>query len=448
VEAIMQRPYLMELALAGVPLRFAASPESAALIAVALGEWAAYLAAAELDAGIDPNAGLHDQVVQFMASVGRVAPPHPAASKCREYYDYFLEKCAEQGTAPESWRAGIRFARPGRDGQQVIANVVRETIDHVLTLEREARPARSKEVPDSPIDFVASEDDSRKPRGYFYYGNDRAMVETHFDAHLLLDLQDLSLTPTILKTGWWEPWIDILLRSILRPGMTYANAGANVGYHAALGGKLVGSEGKVFAFEANPHAYELLRKSVYFNGFSGRTALFAAGVYDEAGEREIHYVREMLDGGGIYAPDTPPAERPVDGLHELRERFLYTPADYTIARVPVVTIDEAVGAERATIDVLHMDIEGSEGPALLGARKLISRSRRLAMIVDWSLSGVKSVTSREKFARALDFLVAEGFRFHVITPPEGNVYTTPPVLRAVAASELPTLGPCDLFMTR
>lgn len=440
----MQRPYLADLSLAGVPPKFVARPEAAPRIAAALGDWARYLAATDINAGIDSSADIHDQVVQFMRSVGEVHPPHPAAAKCQEYGDYFRQKCKEHGTVPETWGAGVSFARPLGDGQQVISNVVRETIDHLLAFTHVAPPPTRG----GPVEFVASEDDSRKSRGYFYYANDLAMVETHFDAHLLLDLKDLSLTPTILKTGWWEPWIDILLRSLLRPGMTYVNAGANVGYHTALGGKLVGSEGKVFAFEANPHAYGLLKRSVYFNGFSGRTALFPAGVYDEAGEREIHYVREMLGGGGIYAPDTPKPERPDDGLHPLRERFLYMPKDFTINTVPVVTLDETVGLEVETIDLLHMDIEGSEGAALLGAQKLIRRSRNLAMIVEWSYVGVKSPASREKFTRALAFLVAEGFRFHVITPPKGNVYTTPPALHPVEASALPTLGHCDLFATR
>src|SRR5207248_1280122 len=114
---------------------------------------------------------------------------------------------------------------PSPDAQRIITDVVRETIDHLLNFAKENTAARATDAavrPSSsscPVSFIASEDDSRKQRGYHYYGNDLAMVETHFDAHLLLDLCDLSLTPTILKTGWWEPWIDILLRSTLRPGM-------------------------------------------------------------------------------------------------------------------------------------------------------------------------------------------------------------------------------------
>ena len=95
-----------------------------------------------------------------------------------------------------------------------------------------------------------------------------------------------------------------------------------------------------------------------------------------------------------------------------------------------------------------MDIEGSEGPALLGARGLIRRSRELQMIVEWSLRAIADEGVRAKFTEAITLLKAEQFRIYVITPPQGNVYTTPPELRRVETSDLLELGHCDLYLTR
>jgi len=273
----------------------------------------------------------------------------------------------------------------------------------------------------------------------------------HLDTHLLLDLCDLSLTPTILKTGWWEPWIDILLRSTLQPGMTYVNAGANIGYHTMLGAKFVESYGKVFSFEANPHAYSLLKKSVYFNGFSGRTALFAAAVCDRTGETEFAYVREMLGGGGLFiGPEGHNAKdfQHLDGRHRLRERFYYEPKDFIKVVVPAVTIDEAVLPEAESIDMLHMDIEGSEAMALMGAREVIRRSPHVQLIIEWSLHTVVDETLRENYKKAAALLADEKFKIYVVTPPQGNIYTNPPDLRRIEVADLLTIGHSDLYMVR
>jgi FkbM family methyltransferase len=402
-----------------------------------------------------------------MTSVGdvaRSASNHPVVAKCREFFDYFTEKTREFGTDLANWESGVRFAKPSEDAQRVMSDVVRETIDHLLNFARENRAstdvnsveraveaAERPAASDNPVSFIASEDDSRKPRGYYYYGNDLAMVETHLDTHLLLDLVDLTLTPTILKTGWWEPWIDILLRSTLQPGMTYVNAGANVGYHTMLGAKLVESYGKVFSFEANPYTYSLLRKSVYFNGFSGRTALFAAAVHELAGEMEFAYVREMLGGGGIFVgPSSQNAKdfAHLDGRHRLRERFIYEPKEFIKLVVPSITIDEAVTPEAETIDMLHMDVEGAEALALMGAKELIRRSRRLQLIIEWSLHTVVDEGLRGNYKRAAQLLADEQFKIYAITPPQGNVYTNPPDLRRIEVSDLLTIGHSDLYLTR
>ena len=232
--------------------------------------------------------------------------------------------------------------------------------------------------------------------------------------------------------------------------MTYVNAGANVGYHTILGGMMVGSFGKVFSFEANPHVFSLLKRGVYFNGFFERTSMFNAAVYDSEGETSFRYVREQAGGGGINTSG--PVSQPVirDKMHPLRERFLYGPKDFELVTVRTVTLDAAVGAEVSKIDFLHMDIEGAEGPALLGAKELISQSDDLQMILEWSYHSlaVDEQRQRRKFIDAVEMLSKQRFKFYRINVPTGNVYINPPVLKRVEHGDLFGLGHCDLFLTR
>lgn len=434
-----------------------------------LRDWGGFLRSLGSNRAFEPDGGLsvHQNIVQFLVSVKDIAGETiilagPAdvvgrfVSKCREHFAYFESKCEEHGANPLSdWKVGITLARTREDSQRVLLDVTREMIDHLFDhCAEDPRISVSTSSPDTrkvltlnddaPVDFIQSEDDSRKQRGYFYFGNQTAMVETHFDAHLLLDLRDLSLMPTILKTGWWEPWIDILLRSLLKPGMSYANAGANVGYHTALGAKLVESNGQVFSFEANPHVYSLLKKSVFFNGFSGRTSLYNAAVLDAPGDADFHFVQEQLGGGSLFERKSAPDS----GADPLKEAFRYKKADYTKLVTRLVTLDDTVGTEIDRLDLLHMDIEGAEGLALLGARSLISRSPALRIVMEWSASDEETPVARDKVEEAVSFLLEENFKFYIIRPPDGNVYTTPPRLARVDPNDLFGLGHCDLFLAR
>ena len=54
----------------------------------------------------------------------------------------------------------------------------------------------------------------------------------------------------ILHGGQWEPHLTGY-RGHLKPGMTFIDVGANIGYFTVLASRLVGPEGRVIGFEPN-----------------------------------------------------------------------------------------------------------------------------------------------------------------------------------------------------
>jgi FkbM family methyltransferase len=56
----------------------------------------------------------------------------------------------------------------------------------------------------------------------------------------------------LLVKGIWEPAETLCLEQRLKPGDVFIDIGANAGYFSLIASKLVGSEGKVIAFEPNP----------------------------------------------------------------------------------------------------------------------------------------------------------------------------------------------------
>ena len=58
------------------------------------------------------------------------------------------------------------------------------------------------------------------------------------------DLRD-GISREVCFTGYYEPQETALVRSILRPGMSFVDVGANWGYYTLLAANLVGSKGRV-----------------------------------------------------------------------------------------------------------------------------------------------------------------------------------------------------------
>src|ERR1700730_16140389 len=77
-----------------------------------------------------------------------------------------------------------------------------------------------------------------------------------FGYKIKLDLADYIQRSIYLRT--FEPRESALIRHYLKPGMTFVDVGANVGYYTLLAASLVGRRGRVLAFEPSPYVFERL----------------------------------------------------------------------------------------------------------------------------------------------------------------------------------------------
>ncbi len=163
-----------------------------------------------------------------------------------------------------------------------------------------------------------------------------------------------------LKTyGEWTEDEVALLCQALNPGDTAIDVGANLGSHTIPFARRVGHEGRVLAFEPQPRVFELLRANVELNELRN-VELHGAACGAAPGEVElppVDYAREA-NFGGVNVRDLEAAGRGAGVSGE---------------RIPVVTLDEAVPAQR--VRLLKIDVEGMEREVLAGASRLIARSR-------------------------------------------------------------------------
>ena len=84
--------------------------------------------------------------------------------------------------------------------------------------------------------------------------------------------RDQIVSQALAKWKHWELLESLLLISVLRPGMTVVDAGANVGYYTSLFAAAVGSSGGVHAFEPEPENFLVLLANALLSAQSSSQA--------------------------------------------------------------------------------------------------------------------------------------------------------------------------------
>jgi FkbM family methyltransferase len=228
--------------------------------------------------------------------------------------------------------------------------------------------------------------------------------------------------------GRYEAHVDQAIIASARPGDTVIDIGANVGYHTLAIAAAVGSDGRVHAFEANPAVMRLLKATMLVNGFCsfngpGRVDLYDGAALDRSGTITLASAPGHYGSGHVLLENTSSSD--------------YDFAYSTRVDVAAVTLDSVLADRVGPVDLIHMDIEGSEPLALRGGRTLIARSPNIKIITEWSVGMMKAHANVEEYVA---WLVENGFRFWLIEY-EGKLAELDP-------SAVLNLPHCDLFLSR
>lgn len=170
---------------------------------------------------------------------------------------------------------------------------------------------------------------------------------------------------TIIADGQYEWAETAIVAQLLRAGATAIDVGANIGYYTALFRCLVGHQGSVHAFEANPFTAALLKLSMARNGWDDVT-INAVAIGDAAGNLQVRpmdldlaLADASLNLGGWSLQEAAAGEW----------------------QIPVVPLDQYVRDNH--IEKLHflkVDVEGFELKVLDGADTVIRKLRPYIMM--------------------------------------------------------------------
>lgn len=252
---------------------------------------------------------------------------------------------------------------------------------------------------------------------YAYLGNNRGVTYT-FDGHkIFVDTRDVGLTPHLVLNGVWERAIEQVIKRMVKPGNTVLEVGANMGYHTLAMAAVIGPQGKIHTFEANPDLVQLLKATIAINGYDDRITLLPVAASDREGTLSFAYDPLYIGGGHIMRA----SEQPKGGVQ---------------ITVPTVTIDKQF-QDLKSIDFLRMDAEGAEPLVIRGAKQLLGRSPNVKIVVEWSTLMMGAHCNLQGF---VDEMSGDGFRFWRINGDE--------TLSLVSKQDTLALPHCEVVMSR
>lgn len=206
---------------------------------------------------------------------------------------------------------------------------------------------------------------------------------------ILLDPTDRGVTPNVAK-GTYEPEETEFVKANLKPGDTFVDIGANIGYFSVLAA-LQGAE--VFAFEPASRPRSYLKDNLY--GF--RALIYPIALSDVGGYEDL-YLNSWNRG----------------------DNRLYKTEGMEVERVPVMRLDDVIHKA----DFIKIDTQGWEVHVLRGATRILQDHPTL-MIECWPLGLSRTGSRWEELVKVIE---EAGYQWHALgTHPRhlaGREFTT------------------------
>lgn len=161
----------------------------------------------------------------------------------------------------------------------------------------------------------------------------------------------------IYVRGIYDPNQLVALKTLLPKGGVFIDVGANMGYFSVFAAKIVGDKGRVIAIEPSSREFNRLGHNLKLNRLKNASAHRLA-ITDKIGKARISIAtdeRSSLNTMGY--------EFSVKGVEKIKTE-----------EVDSTTLDNFLKVARITkIDLIKLDVEGSEIRALKGAAKSIEK---------------------------------------------------------------------------
>ncbi|MDR2106994.1 MAG: FkbM family methyltransferase [Holosporaceae bacterium] len=224
----------------------------------------------------------------------------------------------------------------------------------------------------------SSGDSARSASGWVrwwkYLRMKKPVVMKWMDGLVLRIYPGNEICRALFVRGIYDPNLMTVTDKLLSKDAVMIEAGANMGYISLPAAKIVGPKGRIIASEPCSRDFQRLEDNVNLNNLANIISIHKTAVSDKIGKAQLIIACEERSALNTLGSEI--ASRGVEkaGSEE----------------VDTVTVDRLAEKERINrLDVLKLDIEGSELKALLGAKDTIEKYRP-ALILGVKRDALKS----------------------------------------------------------
>jgi FkbM family methyltransferase len=207
------------------------------------------------------------------------------------------------------------------------------------------------------------------------------------DGYLLYNRNDQYIGRAIEKYGEFSGLELDLFRQFCAPGSVVIEVGANIGAHTVGLARLVGSQGRVLAFEPQRLVFQTLCANVALNSLENVDCYWAA-----VGSQE----------GFVTVPDLSPRQ-------ELNFGGVTLLGAQSGQRVSCVTLDRFISLPK--VSVIKIDVEGMEADVLRGSEQLLKKFKPILYVENDRV---------EKSEALIQLIAGFGYRMFWHLPPLFN----------------------------
>lgn len=214
---------------------------------------------------------------------------------------------------------------------------------------------------------------------------------------MILDKKDLDFSRQVMMLGKYatESHESEIFKKQLKKDQIVLDIGANIGYYSLLARSIIGPKGKIIAFEPSTENTSLIKKSIDENKFENIIVVEAA-VSDHEGYGELFL-------SPYYKSE-----------HSLFD-YHYSSGEHKggIQKTKLITIDSFLeNSGDLKVDIIKMDVEGSEKNAINGMKKTMEFNKKLTLITEFWPQGFKN--SDVKPEDFFEILTSLGFQIYHI----------------------------------
>jgi FkbM family methyltransferase len=215
------------------------------------------------------------------------------------------------------------------------------------------------------------------------------VVSTHYGFRYKADLGDW-LGQYVYLTGVYEPPTAHVISTLLSPGDTFIDVGANSGFFTLLASNQVGPTGRVLSFEPLPSMRRRIMENISLNGMENVT-LYGAALSNTVGEVTFY--------------EGPQGHKGISSMRPIGETS-------AILQVPTMPLDN-LADKIPSIKLIKIDVEGAEQLVIEGMERLLAQHHPY-LVIEITDQYLKPFGHSAQGLSNL--LCSMGYRMYKITP--------------------------------